>query len=244
MIYEIADLRIDIQNRCEYTTRFCAEYLSDDQTTPAHFSVRVTNEEFLEEKAIVEKSGLKYSDGYIENICLYRQICLRAPNFGRMLLHACVLSYDGKGYAFLGKSGTGKSTHSRLWLKYLQGAYIVNGDKPLLAFENGTVYAYGTPWMGKEGLGCKDKVALSALCFLRQAKVNKLTSMAVKDAVQVLFGQLLVPKTAEAALKTLEFADEIIKHVPAYLMECDISQEAARVSYEGMTGKVFPWEEE
>ena len=239
MIYEIADLRIDIKNRCEYTTRHCAEYLSCDQDAPAHFSVEVTEEEFYAEKAL----SPGFSDGYIENICLYRKICLKAPAFGRMLLHASILAYDGAGYAFLGKSGTGKSTHSKLWLEHIPSAYIVNGDKPLLACDGEDVYAYGTPWKGKEKFGCKDKVRLKALCFLRQSKQNKLVRLDDSTAVQLLFGQLLMPREECAVVKTLEYADNIIKKVPAYLLDCDISQEAVKTSFEGLIGKKFPIKE-
>ena len=124
MIYEIAGLRIDIQNKCVFTTKFCAAYLSEDQTSPVHFSVAVSQEEFEKERAL----SPNFSDGYIENICLYRNLCLLVPQYDRFLLHSCVVNCEGDGYAFLGKSGTGKSTHSALWLKYLPQTYIVNGE--------------------------------------------------------------------------------------------------------------------
>ena len=235
MIYEIADLRIDIQNRCPFTTKFCAEYLSADQSAPAHFSVCVTDEEFLAEKAI----SANFSDGYIENICLYRNLCLKAPSYNRILMHACVLELDGEGYAFLGKSGTGKSTHSRLWLSTFPDAFIVNGDKPLLSFDGDTVYAHGTPWMGKEGMGCNAKTPLKGLCFLRQAKENRIRKLTQAEAVHLLFGQLLIPKEEGNAIKTLELADKILQKVPAYLLDCDISQEAVKTSYEALTQKPF-----
>jgi len=239
MIYEIADLRIDIKNRCAYTTKFCAEYLSEDQTSAADFAVEVTNEQFLAEKAI----SPGFSDGYVENICLYRNICLEAPKYDRILLHACILNYKDKGYAFLGKSGTGKSTHSGLWLKYLDGAYIVNGDKPILSFQKDGIYAYGTPWMGKERLGQKGKVKLSALCFLRQAKVNKIEKLPLSQAVQRLFGQVLVPSEEGTAARTLELADELVNKIPSYLLDCDISQEAVKVAFEEMVGEQFSLKE-
>ena len=120
MIYEIAGLRIDIQNRLKFTEHFCKDYVSDDQATSADLTVAVTNEAFMEEK----QQSPGFSDGYIENICLYREICLQMPSFDRFLLHACVLEYQGNAYAFLGRSGTGKSTHTGLWLEYLDGAQI------------------------------------------------------------------------------------------------------------------------
>ena len=157
MIYEIAGLRILIENRCKYTESFCKDYLSVDQTSPVDLSAKVTNEEFYEER---ELSG-NFSDGYVENICLYRTICRQLPMKNRMLLHASILAYDGNAYAFLGKSGTGKSTHSGLWTKYLQNVSYVNGDKPILEQKADGFWAHGTPWNGKEGFGNN----ISALLF-------------------------------------------------------------------------------
>ena len=165
MIYEIAGLRIFINNRCKYTEAFCKAYLSEDQSSPADVTAVVTEEEFRQEKALSEN----FPDGYIENICLYRCICRQLPVLNRMLLHAAILEYDGNAYAFLGRSGTGKSTHTGLWLKHLQGVRIVNGDKPILQKTENGFLAYGTPWMGKEGLGTNTVAPLKGLCFLEQA---------------------------------------------------------------------------
>ena len=235
MIYDIAGLRVDIRNRLRFTEKFCEKYLSDDQESLADFSVAVTNECFAEEK----KQSAEYSDGYIENICLYREICLKMPAFNRFLLHACVLQYGNNAYAFLGRSGTGKSTHTGLWLKYLQGAEILNGDKPILGVEEGEIYAYGTPWMGKEGRGKKGKAALKALVFLEQAKTNEITKLSVAEASMRLFQQVLFPTEEESAAKSLELFDELVRKVPAYLLKCDISEEAVKTSFEQLIGENF-----
>ena len=235
MIYDIADLRIDIRNEYPYTTRFCAEYLSKDQTAAADIIATVSAEEFDEEK----KQSQNFPDGYIENICLYRSICLQLPHFNRMLLHAAILEYDGNAYAFLGRSGTGKSTHTGLWLQALEGAKIVNGDKPILWITDEGVIACGTPWMGKEGRGSNTKAPLKGLCFLEQAKENSIRRLSPAEVTSKLFLQLLLPTEEEAAAKTLELADRLIEQVPAWLLKCDISEEAVKCSFEEMTKKSF-----
>ncbi len=235
MIYEIAGLRIDIKNRLKYTEKFCDKYLSDDQELLADFSVSVTDEAFYEEK----KQSPDYSDGYIENICLYREICLKIPTFNRFLLHTCVLEFDGDAYAFLGRSGTGKSTHTGLWLKYLVGAEILNGDKPIIAVEKDNIYAYGTPWMGKEGRGKNGKAPLKALVFLEQAKTNEITKLSISQSSMRLFQQVLFPTDEENATKSLELFDKLVQRVPAYLLKCDISETAVKTSFEQLTGLNF-----
>ena len=235
MIYDIANLRVLIENRCGYTTDFCREYLSEDQSLPYDLRARVSNEAFYAEK----EASPGFSDGYIENICLYREICLQMPAFNRFLLHAAVLGVNGDGYAFLGRSGAGKSTHTGLWLKYVQGSEIVNGDKPVVEFKDGNFIAYGTPWLGKEGRGCKKSVPVKALCFIEQAKQNSIVRLSVSELTGRIFPQLLMPTDEEAAVKTLELCNELVTRVPAYVLYCDVSENAVKCSFEAMTGKKY-----
>ncbi len=235
MIYEIAGLRILIENRCNYTTNFCKSYLSADQNSPVDLSVKVSNEAFYEEK----KHSSEYSDGYVENICLYREICRQMPMLNRLLLHSAVLDYQGEGFAFLGRSGAGKSTHTGLWLKHLKGSKIVNGDKPILHFFGGEFIAYGTPWMGKEFLGENGKVKLKGLCFIEKAPNNEIVRLTATQVSKLIFPQVLMPTDEENATKTLELMDKLIQTVPAYLLKCNISEEAVKTSYEALTGKPY-----
>lgn len=235
MVYDIAGLRVQIENKHEYTTKFCREYLSNDQNSPCDILASVTPEAFSAERAL--SSG--FSDGYIENICLYRSICQQMPMHNRMLLHASVLEYDGNGYAFLGKSGTGKSTHTRLWLKHLPNTRVINGDKPILENATDAFIAYGTAWRGKEGWGCNAKTPLRGICFLEQAKENSIRRLTPAEVTQRLFVQILLPEEENAVVATLELADTLIKKTPAYLLRCDISETAVKTSFEAMTGKVY-----
>lgn len=235
MIYEIAGLRISIENRCKFTEKFCERYLSADQSSPYDISTRVTNEEFYEEKALSEG----FSDGYIENICIYRGICRQLPVLNRMLLHAAVLEIDGNAYAFLGKSGTGKSTHTGLWMKYLPNVRIVNGDKPILQWTQDGFIAHGTPWNGKEGLGENISASLKGLCFLEQAKENEIVKLTPSQAATRIFGQILFPEDEANATKTLEITDKLVMDTPCWSLKCNISEEAMKICYEAMTGKTY-----
>ncbi len=236
MIYDIAGLRIAIENEYGYTDALCRGYLSSDQQSPADIVARTSREEMEE-----EKKGLlqDFSDGYIENICLYRNLCQQILLMDRFLLHASVLEYEGQGYAFLGKSGTGKSTHSRLWLRYVDGAKIVNGDKPIVLRNGKEFIAYGTPWMGKENLGCNTRVPLKALCFLEQAKENSIQRISLKNTVRLIFPQILHASERANMEKMLEMVDAFVQEVPAYLLRCDISEEAVKTSFETLCGKEY-----
>ena len=231
MIYEIAGLRVQLKNKYPYTEKFCQKYLSAAQDVDADIVACVTEEEFLDEK----KNSPNFSDGYVENICLYRSLCLQIPQRNRLLLHASVLDFNGKGYAFLGRSGTGKSTHTRLWLQYVQNTFVVNGDKPILQETDKFFVAYGTPWQGKEGWGSKTETQLCGLCFIEQAKENSIRKLTPAETAARLFLQILMPHEEDAAVRTLEMVDSLISKTPAYLLSCDISEEAVKTSFEAMT---------
>ncbi len=235
MIYEIAGLRIDIQNKYEYTDEFCKEYLSEDQSSPVDLTARVSENEFLEEKS----RSVGFSDGYIENICLYRNICLQIPLRNCMLLHCAVIAYEGKGYAFLGRSGTGKSTHAKLWKKYLSTPRMINGDKPILEYAEGEFIAHGTPWKGKERWGEKAFAKLYGLCFLEQAKENAIVKLSPAEASKRIFFQTVMPKEEKGVIATLELIDKLVNTVPSYLLQCNISEGAVKTAFEKLTGKKY-----
>ena len=235
MIYEIAGLRVKIENRYDFTTKYCQEYLSEDQTSTVDITASVTDEEFAAEKAL----SSEFSDGYIENICLYRSICRQIPVLGRMLLHGAVLEYDGKAYAFLGRSGTGKSTHTRLWKKYLGTPKMINGDKPILQYVGAGFIAHGTPWRGKESWGARTSAPLCGLCFLEQSKENSIRKLTPSETSSRLFGQILLPEEEQSVIATLDLTDKLITAIPSYLLQCDISRDAVKLSFEKLTGLPF-----
>lgn len=235
MIYDIAGFRVQLNNKYPFTDKFCQNYLCEDQISPPDIVASVSEEEFAEEKRL----SADFSDGYVENICLYRSLCLQMPRYNRMLLHASVLEYDGGAYAFLGRSGTGKSTHTRLWLKYLPQTRVINGDKPILQETETCFIAHGTPWQGKEGWGCKAQAPLKGLCFLEQAKENSIRLLSPAETASRLFLQILMPKNEEDAVATLSLTDCLIRKTPAFLLKCDISEEAVKTSFEAMTGENY-----
>lgn len=237
MIYEIAGLRVFLDNKSPYTDKYCKAYLSSDQQTPAEIYASVTKEEMLEEKRLTPQ----FPDGYIENICLYRSLCRQIPALNRILLHSSVLSYNGNAYGFLGRSGTGKSTHTRLWFTYVKGVDIVNGDKPILEYKDGEFWAHGTPWMGKEGWGKNTSAPLKGLCFLEQAKENSIEKITKAQAVSRIFTQVFLPEDELMVEKTLEWIDRLVETVPMYVLKCTISQDAVRCSYEALTGNKYEY---
>ncbi len=233
MLYiRIADLNICINNKYEYVERLCRDYTADP-TENTDMTVTVSDEEISAEMKIAET---EVTPGYAEAICAYRTICRRLPiEFGAYLFHSAVIEYEGSGYAFAAKSGTGKSTHIMLWRKaFGEGVHVVNGDKPIFKFEDGELYAYGTPWCGKEGWSTNTRAPLKGICFVERAEENGIRKIGADEAVLRIFHQILTPQDIETADALFPLLDKTLKQVPCYVLGCNISEDAARVAYNGM----------
>lgn len=100
------------------------------------------------------------------NNALMVAFAFAAAHFGVLLMHSSVTMFEGRGYLFLGKSGTGKSTHSSLWRKYIPGSDLLNDDNPAVrAYADGRVVVFGTPWSGKTP--CYRNLSLPVGAFVR-----------------------------------------------------------------------------
>ncbi len=111
----------------------------------------------------------------------------RSAFFHTTTVHASAVAVHDQGCAFVGPSGIGKSTHSRLWIQYIPGTRLLNDDQPVLRLHpDGTVMLYGTPWSGKTTCYHNEGVRLKALFFMQQALENHLTRLSGIEAFQQL----------------------------------------------------------
>lgn len=106
------------------------------------------------------------------------------------VFHASVVSYRGRGYLFLGPSGTGKSTHSRLWLEHIKGAELVNDDNPVVRIEDGEVRVYGTPWSGKTPCYRNVSYPVGGIVHLSQAPHNVIRRLKGIESYAVLMSSI------------------------------------------------------
>lgn len=147
MQLSLANILVDVDGIDD--SRFFGDYLVPSPAPVADLSLCVTPELVQAEREIASQPY--FFDTYLTQLALLRQLAERGPAVGRFLMHAAVLEYDGRAYAFAASSGTGKSTHLLLWHRTLGNAVqTVNGDKPLLYASDAEVMACGTPWSGKE----------------------------------------------------------------------------------------------
>ena len=190
--------------------------------------------DYEKDRAIVPEA----TDGYLEALSIYRCISNKLIDFDGFVLHASVIDKDGFAFAFSAKSGTGKTTHSRMWLKAFPDARIINGDKPLVRLFDGSFYAYGTPWCGKENYNVDAKGILKAICFIERGETNEIARISKEEAVKRIYTQLLMPKSPEYINKMFDLIEKFIETVPAFVLRCNISEEAARVAYEAMSKEI------
>lgn len=150
-----------------------------------------------------------------------------------ILIHASVVACNEKGYAFLGKSGTGKSTHSRLWLKHIEGAQLLNDDNPAIRLENdGQVHVYGTPWSGKTDCYRNMKVPMQAFVRLKQAAYNKMSwKMGIEAFICVLPSCTAIRWNKRLFAEMNNTVEAIVQKVLVAELECLPNKEAAQLCY-------------
>ena len=153
--------------------------------------------------------------------------------YDTLMVHASVISYDGGGYMFLGKSGTGKSTHSRLWLQNIEGTSLLNDDNPVIRLVDGTAYVYGTPWSGKTPCYKNEAMPLKAVVRLSQAPYNKISKYAPLQAFASLMPACSCMRWDGNSVSCLhKTVEQVIIKVPGYHMECLPDADAAKVCHD------------
>lgn len=155
-----------------------------------------------------------------------------------LMLHSSAVVMDGKAYLFSAPSGTGKSTHTQLWLRQFGSrAFILNDDKPALRRVDGRWFAYGTPWSGKMDLNLPVSVPLAGICFLGRGEENTIEPLEVSKALPLLLNETIRPPKKELTVKMLELVDSLLSEVPVWEMKCNMDPQAALVSYAAMSGE-------
>ena len=218
---------------------FFSDYLSNE--TPL-FSVGVTEKDIAYERICAERDNagedgekLIFPDRNLEVISILRSIASRLPEYDTVLFHGSAIAVDGRAYIFAAPSGTGKTTHTRLWLEQIPGSHILNGDKPFLKVQpDGSVLACGVPWRGKEDLGCSEILPLEAICLLERSQTNRIMPLEPKDAISGLLRQTNMPEEPLGKIRTLQLLDQICRSVRLFHLGCNMEPEAARVSMAAM----------
>lgn len=244
----LADQRIRIQCNYPLSKELCKDYYvmeeqertKDESRTVLEVRTSFADISYESQKSESEdiKEGIPirhFSDEYLETLAVYRQIAEQMIDYDTLLVHGSVIAVDGQGYLFTAKSGTGKSTHTRLWREYFgDRAVMVNDDKPLLKITEDGVMVYGTPWDGKHRLSSNISVPLKAICILNRDETNHIEQVSGKTKYPLLLQQTYRSGDPLKLAKTLQLLDRMIQNTSIYVLGCNMEQAAAKVAYEGM----------
>ena len=163
---------------------------------------------------------------------------LRCAPLNTLEIHASVVLKGGKGFAFLGKSGTGKSTHSRMWLENIPGTELLNDDNPIIRIIDGKARIYGSPWSGKTPCYRQVSADLGAVVRIVRAPSNFTERLSLAQSYACLYPSVSAyrpdRKIADGVHNTIV---GVVTKVPCYNMHCLPDGEAAKVCCKTVYGQ-------
>ena len=181
--------------------------------------------------------GAPADQAFAVNNALMLLFAFAAAPFSALEMHASVVTRGGRGFLFLGRSGTGKSTHSRLWLEHIDGTELLNDDNPVLRVADGVARVYGSPWSGKTPCYKAQDVPVGAIVRLSQAPQNRIERLGAVQAYASVMascsGFRPIRAIADAQHETLA---AIAAGVPCYHLECLPDAAAARLCQQTVDG--------
>lgn len=230
--YVFADVNVEIKYNYLQFENFACGYKGDGRPD---FCIKISRRDISVEKKIAVEAK-DAPDWYHETTAVARKFCIKAAEYGVILFHCSAIAVDGQAYLFAAPSGTGKSTHARLWREMLgDRTEMVNDDKPFVRFKDGVPYVYGSPWNGKHRLSSNISRPIKGICFLEQGAENHIKRIAPREALPRLCRQIFYSRNEKNFGEVMNVAGKLCSSVPLYVMQCNISREAAEMSYKTMS---------
>ena len=231
-----------VQSLFESTPQYFRPYLSENAP---RFFFTVTREDidferrFLYEEALEEGFRVRnFPDPFLERAAIQRKFAEALFPLDVLLLHGSTVAVDGNAYLFTARSGTGKSTHTRLWREVFGSrALMVNDDKPFLKFTPEGILACGAPWSGKHGLDSNIAVPLKGICLLERGSENRIVPLSQEKALAFLQKQCHIPADPGQHPRLQELLEELTRRVNLWHMTCTKDPLAAQTAYNTMSRK-------
>lgn len=230
---KIADVAIDLKPRFKMLRERARKYKINNIVSD-EFEIIITDERIQKVLEFNPNLSLESAEYMAAGTDFYRYLL----NKNGCMLHASAVVIDDEAYLFSANCGTGKSTHTSLWMKYLadKNPYILNDDKPAIRILENGIFAYGTPFSGKHDMSENKKVKLKAICFLEQAEKNEIAKVETAEAIKLFFEQTVSRLKKEELEKFLDILEKILEEIPVYKLRCNMSEEAVQLSYRTLKG--------
>ena len=227
--YSIAGITIEMNPKYERTTKQAKPYLIDTLVEPA-FKLELSIDKINELKKNYDYLTLEDIEYIFLGQLFYKYIL----QHDGILLHSSCVVKDNKAYLFSAPSGTGKSTHTTLWLEEFSDAYILNDDKPAIIYKDNTLYAAGTPFSGKHDISRNLLVPIGGICFLERSETNWIKEIDKKQAIFEILNQTERVPYEEDMNLILNHISNIVNNITIHKMGCNISKEAVYTAYNKM----------
>lgn len=239
--YKIADVVIEIRSVHKGIHVYCQDYRWDG---PAEIVITTTQQDIEFEQAksdyeVTLEGGtpMVFPTPYLEVLAVYRKLADALMERDIFLFHGSAIAVDGRAVLFTAKSGTGKSTHTKLWREIFgDRAIMINDDKPLLKVAGGSVQVCGTPWDGKHRISTNCIVPLEAICILERGEKNEICAITPREALPVLMQQSHRSGDPTVIAKMMQVINKMSSRVRFYRLRCNMDPEAAQVAYNGIFG--------
>lgn len=230
-LHKIADLYVGLEYFHDLMKLRAPKYESSDR--PKIIDIVISSS--AESINNIKKTNPLLSDSECEYLHMGAAFYNCLVEFGGFMLHSSAVAYKGNAYLFSADCGTGKSTHTQLWLKaFGEDARIINDDKPAIRIMDDGIYAFGTPWSGKHNINEDIKVPVKGICFLHRSDKNEIKRITAKEVVPEMMKQMQRPTDIARIDKLFESMETVLERVPIYRLGCNMDLEAAHVAYNGM----------
>ena len=247
ILLKIAGYTAQVHTLFDSTGDYFRAYRTD---AAPDFDLTVSREDLTFEQAELDdearREGFrprKFTDPFLERAAIQRGFAEFLFDRNTLLVHGSAVAVDGQGYLFAARSGTGKSTHTRLWREAFGARAVpVNDDKPFLKLHEGGITMYGSPWSGKHGLDTNIAVPLKGICLLERGPENIIRPLAPADVLPMLLHESYCPQDPEKKARFKQLAAQLSRSVPLWRMECTKDPRAALVAYAAMSGNPNPSE--
>ena len=233
---EIAGVTAEIKCHFPKNKLFFQDYLTDKAplitVQPSADDLKKAQEAFDRMDAAEGLPQRLRSDVYLENNAIHSILAEKLVAHNVLLIHGSALCMDGQAVIFVAFSGTGKSTHARLWREaFGDRVWMINDDKPMLRFENGKVDVYGTPWDGKHRLSRNASAPLKAIVCLARDKTNHIEPLGKADAFSMLTMHAYLSQNPQTVVRILDMEKQLTDAAAFYRLGCNMSPEAAETAY-------------
>lgn len=190
--------------------------------------IMTASEDFSEAVVYIPRACADRFVGFALNNAIMLQFTFRTCRYETLMVHASVIVNKGRAYMFLGRSGTGKSTHSRLWLENIPGSELLNDDNPVVRIVDGKVLVYGSPWSGKTVCYRNESAPLGAVVRLSQAPQNRMRKLSTLQAFASLMPSCSCMRWDSASTEALHrTVEKVVMQTPGWSLECLPDADAA-----------------